>query len=249
MVAGQTVRLLVITEDSAQEAFTALSWLVKKAARLLEPQTQTQHLQLSPLTGNQGARLAAMAMGWKSQQPADDNKRRDLVRTITTALLGETWVIFHYDADVDWKRYHQSLNRERFARQMRADIERALRAQKLSETQVQARLSRLVEWVPAYCIEAWYYRAWDCLRAFCVDAAHLERLAVWQAAPENLENEEQPWKHTAAGRRENLALAKEFPATEVYGLRLSFFEGIEKLRGADGLLAALAATVPSFGSE
>lgn len=92
--------VLVLSEDSGRGAHDTVAALAKKMFLLIEPACQTQRVRFEP-PANEGARQALRGNLWKSREPRDQPRRRDLIGYIATKLFeGPTsFVLFHLDGD------------------------------------------------------------------------------------------------------------------------------------------------------
>lgn len=252
-------RILVLTEDSGEQAQPTIQRLLKEALKLLVEgvDLNPKRIRLEPLTENEPALLAVRANQWKEQPPTIETIRLlDLIATRLVEPAG--FVVFHFDTDRMWTERHTSENRQKFETLIRARVRRILSGEfpaprfgpprprpKLTAEQIEMALGRLLVLSPCYSIESWLYQATKEVLAYCQEChdseAHVLLIESWSADRKLLDDVSRP-KHealTCVGDLHNEALAKAFPAEEVWLAERSFFESVERLRTCSSLVEAL----------
>ena len=252
-------RILVLTEDSGDQAQPTIQKLLKEALKLLDESVDLNpnRIRLEPLPENESARLAVRANQWKEQPPTIETIR--LLGLIATRLVEPAgFVVFHFDTDRVWAERHNSENRQKFETLIRERVRRILRGEvpapqfgpqrprpMLTAEQIELALKRLLVLSPCYSIESWLYQSTKEVLAYCQERhdseAHVLRIQSWAADRTLLDDVSRP-KHealTCVGDLHNEALAKAFPADEVCLAERSFFESVERLRSCSALVKAL----------
>lgn len=228
--------VLVLTEDSGEQAHATWELLLKKTFALLVSGVQTHRLKIDP----QGERERAVTRGnlWKSTRPADQRKIVDLRRTIATRILEDSppgFVVFHVDGDRRWSERDGAENPRRFEEIIRAPVAAIVREHLVAEGRpedLEERLRRLVLLVPYYEIETWLYQNIEEARRRCCGAAeHLERLDRWAANRASLDEEIRPKKVAlpCLEDRYNEALARGFNAQVVFAAEASYHAAVLQL--------------------
>lgn len=179
--------ILLLTEDSAEDACFTIEALVHKMLLLVDERCRKNRIEFEPQ--NERSREATRGMAWRSTKPEDRPKLIDLGRTIAAQLLeGDDepgFVLFHFDGDCPWskrKKGFKSLEKfETFVLQFVENVvEDALRSRHavitkptgerrpprkkksserpdISAARAKA-MSRLIRLTPFYTIEAWLYQ-------------------------------------------------------------------------------------------
>ncbi|OJT17568.1 hypothetical protein BO221_44155 [Archangium sp. Cb G35] len=253
-------RILVLTEDSGKQAQPTIQKLLKEALKLLVESVDLnpERIRLEPLPENERALLAVRANQWKEQQPPTIETIR-LLELIATRLVEPAgFVVFHFDTDRVWAERHNSENRQKFETIIRERVRRILRGEvpaprfgsqrprpTLTAEQIELALKRLLILSPCYSIESWLYQSTKEILAHCQERhdseAHVLRIQSWAADRTLLDDVSRP-KHealTCVGDLHNEALAKAFPAEEVWLAERSFFESVERLRACSTLVEAI----------
>ena len=116
--------ILLLTEDSAEDAHDTLAALAKRMLQLIVPQCGTHRIDFRP--ANDDAKRIMRANFWKSEKPRDHRKITDLKRTIATKLSEAEppgFVFFHVDGDRSWSLRSTSENRQKFEDRIRFGVE------------------------------------------------------------------------------------------------------------------------------
>ncbi len=235
---------LVLTEDTSTAAATALTALVTKMLRQIEPGLDEARLKFTPAEANERS-----AMGfnlWKAQTGEGHQKRVELTRTMVTRLMQEQFVLVHVDGDRPYRESHngtKSENRESFEKLVLAPV-RALLATR-GQTELAANLLLLV---PYHSVESWYYQNVDEALQICHEQQPRNQAAIdwfshWRTHPEDLDEHEQaPKDLTWLGSKFNVRLAENsYPATKVFNLEKSFAMAVLQLLNNQALVNMLKA--------
>lgn len=250
-------RILVLTEDSGTQAQATIQKLLREAFKLVVQGVDLNpaRIKLDPLPENDRARLAVRANQWKERPPP---RETILLLGAIAARLQESagFVVFHFDTDRVWAHRHDSENRDKFEKIIRDGVRRTLRGEgasplnprprpTLTAEQIEAALKRLLIFSPCYSIESWLYQATKELLAYCrtkhESKDHAQRIEEWAQDRTRLDAVSQPKGELVPciGDQHNEALAKAFPAEEVWLAERSFFESVERFRACDALVHAL----------
>lgn len=234
--------LLVLTEDSAQDAHDTLVALAKKMLQLLVPSCRTHLVDFHP--ANEEARRAVQGTAWKIKPPATQRQRVELVRTIANKLSEKEatgFVLFHIDGDRPWSEREASENRRQFEERIVSRVE-----QLLPPDAREGSMKRLLLVMPFYSIEAWLYQNTQAAIRICHErygGAHVDRFAAWRERRATLDELSQPKKEVCLHDRHNLELAREgFSPEEVYEAGASFTAAVDALLAAEDLLRAVEQT-------
>ncbi|GMU10955.1 hypothetical protein [Corallococcus caeni] len=251
-------RILALTEDSGRQAQPTLQRILKEALKLVVVGVDLNpaRIRIEPLPENDRALNAIHANQWKAHPPTRDTVI--LLGAIAARLLEPSgFVVFHFDTDRVWSKRESSENRQKFETIIRSGVRRILQGEgalpltprarpSLTTAQVEAALSRLLILSPCYSVESWLYQATNDLRALCHDRhdseEHAQFIAEWTMDRTRLDEVHQPkamLKECVADHH-NEALAKSFPAEDVWLVERSFHESVERLRACTALVEALS---------
>lgn len=242
--------VLVLTEDSGEQAHATWETLLKKTFGVLVTGTRTHRIAFDP----QSAREKAATSGnrWQSTRREDQAKIVDLRRTIATRMLERDppgFVAFHVDGDRPWSDRASAHNPQRFDDLIRAPVAALIREMLTAQNrleELEGRLRHLVLLVPYYEIEAWLYQNIEEVRVRCCGKAeHREHIDRWEADRASLDEEIRPKKEAlpCLADQHNEALAKAFDADVVLAAGASYDAAVTHLlEHAPELLAALQHT-------
>ena len=201
------VNVLVITEDSGEQAQPVLKAVLRAAILLVDPDCDTSRVAFEP-PGNQ-AKLAARANAWKARPHGGGRgtagAHRDqavmLSRSIAEWLLrGSRHVVCqHFDADQTWSRRAQADTPNAHTRNIAEPVAailadpasvardpKAARAALQGDDLERAR-GRLIEIVPHYSIESWLYQNLSVARNICAEIGQppdlVAQLEAWPSLP------------------------------------------------------------------
>lgn len=236
------VRFLLLTEDSGREAHDTHEALVHAMLRLLAPGYDRRALAIEP--ANDAQRDAMRGNVWDSR--SDRQRRVALVRSIATRICESNLhiVLFHYDGDRPWSDREACPRHAVFERMIVTPVRQIVGERRTAE-QVERALARLVTVVPFYSVEAWLYQNATVAKRLCEEhhrGEHVEVFRAWRDDRAALDELHQPKRSCCLSDKYNRALAEErFPAADVYEVRRSFHDAVERLRGCADLMGVLAA--------
>lgn len=235
--------VLVLTEDTGDNAHDTVCAVVEKVLFLLEPGLDRQKLAFGKAT--ERARAGMGFNCYKSASGRDHDKKVDLAQAIARHLLvtdRDAIIFVHIDADGPWStrdEIHLCANARRFSEEIVRRV-----AAILEQQQQPHRLDQIALLVPFWTLESWLYQNTREALRICQEypqyrgeAAHFE---LWQQRPHLLDEHVRPKDTVRFGSKYNLRLASEgFPAGRLYQLGLSFTAAVEGARpGLAPLLAA-----------
>jgi hypothetical protein len=252
MVTGRTnlLSVMVLTEDSGDDAYATVHALAKEALKLLVPGVHTHRIDFKPLD-DANARRAMHANLWKSTNRLDEPNIRLLIRSIANELLKEAgFVLYHLDGDRPWSDRESSENVREFNRRIREPLKAALNAglqkQRLPSSAVDERMKRLRMLVPFYSIEAWLYQNTREATHLCATegcGTCQPKLDTWAQERSSLDEEHQPKEALCLRDKHNARLATSgYPAGEVYEAGASFASAVDSLLECTELTALLERT-------
>ncbi|WP_257457906.1 hypothetical protein [Archangium lipolyticum] len=250
-------RILVLSEDSGDQAQPTIQKLLKEALKLVVEgaDLNPKRIRLDPLPENESARKAVRANQWKERPPTRETIL--LLGRIAAQLMQSTgFVVFHFDTDRVWTERHESENRQKFEEIIREGVRRILRGEAaqpidprprptLTAEQIEAALERLIILSPCYSIESWLYQATKELLEYCRGRherdEHVRLIESWSANRALLDDVLKPKDDVlpCVADHHNEELAKTFPAEDVWFAERSFFESVERLRSCSALVKAL----------
>lgn len=244
--------ILVLSEDSADQAYDTVRELTLSVLRLVDEKVRTHRIRFEPLENKQ-ARRALRANTWKSKKPEDQQAIRDLHRAIANKLAERNgFVVFHFDGDRKWTERAKSENCSKFAGFI-TTIEQVLRDPTVhrgrfprSESQISEAKERLLPLVPFYSIEAWLYQNTETAIVLCRDlpcGAHQAQLVAWQTDRSLLDELEKPKDALCLRGEFNHDLARTaFPSREVRNVGKSLATAVATFENSTELSGALART-------
>lgn len=243
---------LVLGEDSAGDAHATLVTLARKILRVVDPYYDEQHVRFEP---PQDATVRAALRGnlWKSKEPRDYPKRRELIGYIATKLLeGErAFVLYHVDGDRKWAERESGENVRKFHEFIETDVRQFIdhRLQKSGRAAGEVSLSQLVLMVPFYSIEAWLFQNVHAGRRLCKEnercrGQHIERFDAWEKDRTLLDDVVKPKEAVCFRSNHNHTLAKGLDVDAVYYAERSLHATVEAMMASEPLSRGLAATHP-----
>lgn len=241
------VHLLVLTEDSGDDAFDTLRSLAKEMFQLLVPAVQTQHLKWEPLEPPE-ARQAMRANFWRDRTGRFHRQVVVLGRTIATQLALENgFVLFHYDGDLKWSARPTDKD-ALFDELIVAPVRMHLAGRSgVDPKRIDESLAKLLRMVPYYSVEAWLLQNTRESKRLCLEhhhGAHTDALTRLATPRSELDELDKPKESSCLGGRFNRELAfTSFPAIEAYDTAQSFAATVDQLLGCGPLLEALQQTV------
>jgi hypothetical protein len=244
---------LVLGEDSADDAHLTLVALAKKLLRLVDPYYDEQHIRFEP---PEGATVRAALRGnlWKSKEPRDYAKRRDLIGYIATKLLeGEhAFVLYHIDGDRKWSEHDTGENDQKFRDFIQTDVRQFIehRLRQAGRPAEEISLSQLLLLLPHYSIEAWLFQNTQAGRKLCQEnprcqGKHVERFNEWEQNRRLLDEIVKPKEEICFRSDHNHRLAESLDVEAVYYAEMSLHATAEDLMASEPLRCALEATRPA----
>ncbi len=200
--------VLVLSEDSGEGAHDTVVSLARKMFLLIDPAVQTQHIRFEP-PEVEGVKQALRGNLWKSEEPRDQPKRRDLIGYVATKLFEgpRSFVLFHVDGDRTWSEARssapagQSENVLKFQRFIEHEVLQfvELRRRRMAETTRRSTgvvpaprepiahvpdMRQLLLAVPFYSIESWLLQNTERAKELCTKhprcgGAHVPLLEEW----------------------------------------------------------------------
>lgn len=248
--AAPRLTILVLTEDSGEQAHATWEILLRKTFGVLVSGTRTHLIDFDPQTDREKA--ATRGNRWKSTEAEDLPAIIDLRRTIATRLLEDDppgFVLFHIDGDRPFRDREGAENPRRFEDDIRVPVETLLRERLTAlgrAADVAARLRHLVVVVPYYELEAWLYQNIEEARKHCCGRPeHVALLNQWAAHRATLDEVPRPKKEAlpCIADRHNEALARGFDPDVVLAAGASYEAAVMHiLEHAPELVAALERT-------
>jgi hypothetical protein len=243
---------LVLGEDSADDAHLTLVALAKKMLRLVDPYHDDQLIRFEP-PDNPSVRAALRGNLWKSKEPRDYAKRRDLIGYIATKLLesDHSFVLFHVDGDRRWSEREDGENARKFRdfiqTEVRQFIEHRLLQTKRAPQEIS--LSQLLLMLPYYSLEAWLFQNAQTGRRLCLEndrckGQHVERFNQWEQDRSLLDDELMPKELVCFRSEHNRQLAGGLDVDAVYYAEQSLHATVNTLMASAPLVRALATTRP-----
>jgi hypothetical protein len=254
----RVVRFRVHPEDGSSHALKVLERIAKKMLKQVDPKVQTHKLSFDIL---QASRKCAKPSDWGSQKQCRYQDKVALQRSVASALAQKQVVLFHYDGDVAWSCKDNAHNAKTFDAEIRAKVRATLatrnvgvfrsqgrsapRATSRTEDEVNQLLTRLVDVVPYYSIEAWLYQNTRDAIALCdnhCNGADVGQFKRWAADRSLLDEVERPKDNIRLGSRFNEQLASGIPAEDVLAVGKSWAAVVERLRNCEALRCDLRKT-------
>jgi hypothetical protein len=252
---------LVLTEDSASDAFTTVRLLVKHLLQVVDPKIAVQRIDFEPAT-DEHVKRACIANRWKSTAMADQPARIALIREIAGKLREPGgFVFFHFDGDTVWSNRNASENVARFSAIIEDGVRETLRmrllkpaglrqAGTLSEEEIEGALAeampKLVQVVPHYSIEAWCFQNTALARRICASLQHdntCRQCDDWEADRGLLDELKRPKDRCCLYSDHNKTLAGPgFPRDEAFKADKSFASVAVTMCNCTALTSALRET-------
>ncbi|MBK9752987.1 MAG: hypothetical protein IPO88_05660 [Nannocystis sp.] len=240
------LRLLLLTEDTGEQAFATQRALAEKMLHLVAEGCAIHQVRFEP--GDERTRVGMGFNAYTSTNKDDYRKKVDLAGAIATHLLRDDiagFVLIHIDGDRRWSERGadaRSLcaNRAKFETSIVSRVSETLHQKHRPEL-----LERLLYAVPCWSIEAWLYQNSVELLAICAEhfprhERDVELLREWRGDPARLDEEERPKDRAQTVQdRFNARLARSLPGRKVYDLGLSFAACVDGLKGCGALNVAL----------
>ena len=239
--------------SDANQGFPTIEAVLRCMLTLVNPDTKSNHLRFEPTQKESGedfkktSKRRVCGSDWKVQPRAragDQNRRRQLIQDVTTALARDRVVFFHVDGDEIWSAQDTAevwTHLDRFRR----DLAGAAGQMKKGTPVDPARIAEaFITAIPFYSIESWLYANIEHLRTLTTDPAELARIADWAADLAQLDEVAQIKNELPAIRdRHNAKLGRtSFPSRLLYDARTSYASTVDRLRGSSLVTTALTET-------
>lgn len=247
MVIPDGISITILTEDSGRDGSMVVERFARRLIRYVCPAAETNRITVDP-TERAIAKGAVGGNRWRSKAPGDRFAIVSMLKHLATKLA-QSWslVFFHYDADVVWGTVTPTA--AQFDTLVRARVRTILLDQFPEDVEaVDAWLTRLVEVVPHYSIEAWAYQNTTVLRRECArshGSAHDSVYAVWESDPALLDDVHQPKNASCAGSKFNLeCLDTGFPWQRLVAANKSFVAIGARMKSIPEVVRVVLAIVP-----
>ncbi|WP_434421913.1 hypothetical protein [Nannocystis pusilla] len=226
--------MLLLTEDTGDDAHAVVKALVEKMLFLVEPGLDVK--RLSYPRADERARKGMGFTCYKSKSPRDYAKKLSLAEAIVRHLLrseGPALVFVHVDGDQRWSerdREHLCDNVHRFDEEILTRVRSIL--DKHGHIDV---LERIVYVVPFWSIESWLFQNHEEALKILAEThpryeEALARFEEWQRQPHVLDEQPYPKDVVRFQAKYNRRLAENrFPARKVKDLGLSFAAAVRRL--------------------
>ena len=250
--------IVILTEDSGKDGRATVEALARRMLHLVVPGFGSHRVYFVPRDPREEEAMRGNVWKTDGTNPQEHERRVRLLKYIARKLsLPDTFVLFHIDGDRIWAERHTSENTAKFERLVRskllqvADRGRANgpRAKVRAQTSADPpppRLEHLLLICPFRSIEAWLYQNLRAAIDICGRehrGAHVTELQTWEGQRGELDELPAPEKVVCLRKAFNLELAgRGFPAREVYEVKKSFTESVDRLRNCGALSRALELT-------
>lgn len=228
---SERLSVLVLTEDTGDDAHDTMSAVARKLLLLLEPGLDERRLRFE--RADERARAGMGFNCYKSRKPRDYGKKVLLARAITTHLLTDdvrTAVFVHVDGDRAWSA-RDPVDLCENARRFNDEILRRVEALLVMHGRPSA-LERLALLVPFWSVESWLFQNTGEALRICQEhpqyASCVPQFEAWSRSPATLDEQERPKRAVSFHDRYNLRLAKGLPAGRLQRLGLSFAETLAR---------------------
>lgn len=239
--------------SDANQGFSTIEAVLRSMLTLVNPGTKSNHLRFEPTQKESGedspkkSKRRVCGSDWKVQPRAragDQNRRRQLVQDVATALARGRVVFFHVDGDTTWSAKDTAevwTHLDRFRR----DLAGAAVQMKKGTPVDTARIAEaFIAAVPFYSIESWLYANIEHLRMLTTDPAELARIADWASDLTQIDEVAQIKNELPNIRdRHNAQLCRaSFPGRLLYDAGTSYASTVDRLRGSSLVNTALEVT-------
>lgn len=245
---------LVLGEDSARDAHATLVTLARKILRLVDHYYDDQRVRFEPPPAK-GTTVGAALRGnlWKSKEPRDYAKRRELIGYIATKLLegDRAFVLYHIDGDRPWSERETSENVTKFREFIETDVRQFIehRLRQMGRPPEEISLSQLLLLVPYYSIEAWLFQNTlvgkrSCRENTSCRGSHVALLDTWEKDRTLLDDAVKPKEMMCFRSDHNHQLAGGLDVDVVYYAERSLHATVNALMTNAPLVHALSTTHP-----
>lgn len=224
------ISILLVSEDSADDAIPVLKAIVKKMIYLIDGNFKESSRTFEPLA-SQEARYISHGHLWKSKDKRDWPKQIAFIRALATKLAeGETsFIFFHVDGDRAWETSengtvcdHVEPFRRFIAERVSHVVSVRPNSQNTAEAFKEAFHARTLFIIPFYSIESWLYQ--NTAMGLELSKKHYQgrdatRFETWAQNPALLDEEIKPKEIICFGSKHNRALAESgFPSSKLYNV-------------------------------
>lgn len=253
------ISIVILTEDSGKDGCATVEALARRMLHLVVPGFGSHRVEFVPHEPREEEAMRGNVWKTDGKNPKEHERRVRLLRYIARKLsLPATFVLFHIDGDRPWAERDTSENTAKFERLVRGRLPQVAdrgrvnasrtkaRAQTYADSPPPLHLENLLLICPFRSIEAWLYQNLRAAIDICGRehrGSHVAELEAWEGRRGDIDELPAPEKAVCLGKAFNLELAtREFPAHEVYEVKKSFAETVERLRGCGALSRALEIT-------
>lgn len=234
--------IALLTEDSSEQTWRGLKEIVQKLLRRFEDDGYTPRIEMLPAEPN--LRPILVANRWRSVKPRDEADKRELWRYLARKISEPGgFVVFHYDGDSVWSKRARSPSRAQFDREVRTRVEQVLQGAKLPREEIARRMTRLIECVPFYSVEAWTHQATTRAITLCRErygGADVGKFERWAADRTALDEVSKPKEATCLRDTHNEDLARHLVISDVAHAGCSMTSFVWILQACSDLEDALA---------
>lgn len=251
--------IVILTEDSGKDGRATVEALVRRMLHLVVPGFGSHRVHFVPRDAREEEAMRGNVWKTDGKNPREHERRVRLLRYIARKLsLPDTFVLFHIDGDRPWSERHTSENTAKFERLIRNALPQVVdrgranvlktkpRAQANADPPPLLHLEHLLLICPFRSIEAWLYQNLPAVIDICSRehrGAHATELQAWEGRRAEFDELPAPEKAVCLGKAFNLELAtRGFPAPEVYQVKKSFAESVDRLQNCGALSRALELT-------
>lgn len=259
MTEAAGLSIVILTEDSGEDGRPTVEALARRMLHLVVPGFGSHRVHFVPRDPPEEQAMRGNVWKTDGKNPQEYERRVRLLRYIARKLSqADTFVLFHIDGDRVWGERHTSENTAKFERLVReklpqvADRGRANIPRGRSQVDAsgdpspQLRLENLLLICPFRSIEAWLYQNLKAAIDICDRehrGSHITELQQWMNRRGEIDELPAPEKAMCLAKSFNLELATNgFPAREVYEVKKSFAETVDRLLGCTALTRALELT-------
>lgn len=232
MVAAK-LSVLILTEDTGEDAHATVTAVARKLLLLLEPGLDVERISFD--RADERARAGMGFNCYNSSNPRDHGKKVALAQAIATHLLiadFPTAVFVHIDGDGPWSGRDPEFLCDN-VRCFNDDIRERVRALLVRHGHGE-RLEHLAMLVPFWSIESWLFQNTRVALELCrkhhpryVSAVPL--FEAWRDTPAALDEVVRPKREVSFGSKFNRELAEQdLPAGRLKRLGLSFADTLER---------------------
>ena len=240
------VEILLLTEDSAEDAFNCQKKFVRYAARLVIEGAQTHKIQPKP-SSHEESKFTMKANGWLSDKGPRRRGRTLLCKEIATMVAQGKFAVFHYDADATWKKKNKE-RQKKFDKRIKNVVQVLL--EKMAQEKgkpIPIVNHHLFPMVPHWAIEAWTYQNTTKaaqLAAKHFDANEAKKFKHWELNRAELDEVDMTKKKASKLKdKHNLELVESgWPAEPVYEANASFTAFVDTLKSSPPFVKALEET-------